>query len=80
VTLGLMVQYGAEYECRYLRAASVVSKTNMTWAGQTLGNHLGSDGRLRGDLDVQTVTCDITNNVSQIKARSSSSTMTVKIT
>ena len=33
---------------------------------QTLGDHLSSDGRLQGELDVQTVTCDTTNLVCDI--------------
>ncbi|KAG8694823.1 hypothetical protein FRC08_008238 [Ceratobasidium sp. 394] len=30
----------------------------MTWAGQTLGNHFESDGRLKNEEVVQTITCE----------------------
>jgi len=43
---------------KYLNAESVSSKANITWAGQGFGTHFESDGRLMGDLDVQTVNCD----------------------
>ncbi|EIN05136.1 hypothetical protein PUNSTDRAFT_107422 [Punctularia strigosozonata HHB-11173 SS5] len=53
---------------KYLSAPSVSSKNdNITWAGQTFGATFASDGRLKGDLDLQTVTCDTTANTCPIK-------------
>ncbi|CAE7142978.1 unnamed protein product [Rhizoctonia solani] len=43
---------------KYFEAPSVSFKGNMTWAGQTLGNHFESDGRLRGDEVIHTIQCD----------------------
>ncbi|PCH43216.1 glycoside hydrolase family 79 protein [Wolfiporia cocos MD-104 SS10] len=43
---------------KYLLAPSVGEKTNVTWAGQTFGGRFESDGRLRGNMSVQTVACD----------------------
>ncbi|KAI0051175.1 glycoside hydrolase family 79 protein [Auriscalpium vulgare] len=51
----------SQVKVKYLRAESVSQKGNFTWAGQTLGQHFESDGRLTGDVDVQTVTCDGNN-------------------
>ncbi|KAG8744721.1 hypothetical protein FRC12_014744 [Ceratobasidium sp. 428] len=43
---------------KYLRGDSASTKQNITWAGQTLGQTFhASDGRLMGNLDVQTVQC-----------------------
>jgi len=50
---------------KYLAASSVAQKENITWAGQTFGSCFESDGRLKGDLDVQTVDC--ANNVCQVQ-------------
>ncbi|KAH8977188.1 hypothetical protein EDB86DRAFT_3007728 [Lactarius hatsudake] len=52
---------------KYLSAQSVASKGNFTWANQTLGNQFQSDGRLQGNLDVQTVNCDTTAGTCQVK-------------
>ncbi|KAI9451263.1 hypothetical protein BJY52DRAFT_123356 [Lactarius psammicola] len=52
---------------KYLRAESVASKGNFTWANQTLGNQFQSDGRLQGNIDVQTVNCDTTAGTCQVK-------------
>ncbi|KAI0316859.1 glycoside hydrolase family 79 protein [Amylostereum chailletii] len=41
-----------------LSASSVSQKGNFTWAGQTFGNAFESDGRLTGDLAIETVPCD----------------------
>jgi len=43
---------------RYLRASSVSQKYNYTWAGQTFGGVMGSDGRLSGEETIQTVNCN----------------------
>ncbi|KZT21347.1 glycoside hydrolase family 79 protein [Neolentinus lepideus HHB14362 ss-1] len=55
-------QVPASVKVKYLLAASVADKTNITWAGQTFGDVLSSDGRLLGNENVQTVNCDQTNN------------------
>ncbi|CAE6458702.1 unnamed protein product [Rhizoctonia solani] len=47
---------------KYFEAPSVSFKGNMTWAGQTLGNHFESDGRLKGDEVIHTIQCDPTTN------------------
>ncbi|KAI0270636.1 glycoside hydrolase family 79 protein [Gloeopeniophorella convolvens] len=52
---------------KYLSAPSVSFKGNMTWAGQTFGNNFESDGRLAGNLDVQTVNCDTNAGTCQVK-------------
>ncbi|KAI0060119.1 glycoside hydrolase family 79 protein [Artomyces pyxidatus] len=57
----------ASVQVKYLTASSVSQKGNFSWAGQTFGNNFESDGRLNGNLDVQTVQCDQTNNVCNIK-------------
>ncbi|TFK83593.1 glycoside hydrolase family 79 protein [Polyporus arcularius HHB13444] len=57
----------ASVKVKYLRAPSVSEKDNITWAGQTLGGRFASDGRWQGDLDIQTVQCDQTQNMCQIK-------------
>ncbi|KAG1733524.1 glycoside hydrolase family 79 protein [Suillus lakei] len=57
----------AQVKVKYLLADSVSQIYNFTWAGQTFGGPFTSDGRLVGTLDVQTIPCDQTNNVCQIK-------------
>lgn len=47
---------------KYLLAEHVTSKTNISWAGQTLGVNFKSDGRLRGEETVVNVPCDIAAN------------------
>ncbi|TFY66779.1 hypothetical protein EVG20_g4311 [Dentipellis fragilis] len=54
-------------QVKYLTAESVAQKGNFTWAGQTLGNVFQSDGRLEGNLDVQTVQCDQNANTCTIQ-------------
>ncbi|CAE6436327.1 unnamed protein product [Rhizoctonia solani] len=50
---------------KYFEAPSVSFKGNMTWAGQTLGNHFESDGRLQGNEVIHTIECDpVTNQCS----------------
>ncbi|KAF7315155.1 Glyco-hydro-79C domain-containing protein [Mycena indigotica] len=48
----------ASVKVKYLAAASVVQKGNITWAGQTFGGNFESDGRPMGQEDIKTVTCD----------------------
>ncbi|CAE6505796.1 unnamed protein product [Rhizoctonia solani] len=43
---------------RRLSAASVNQKYNITWAGQTMGDQFGSDGRMKGELQTETIQCD----------------------
>ncbi|KAG1777941.1 glycoside hydrolase family 79 protein [Suillus placidus] len=57
----------AQVKVKYLLADSVSQIYNFTWAGQTFGGPFTSDGRLVGALDVQTIPCDQTNNVCQVK-------------
>ncbi|CAE6368779.1 unnamed protein product [Rhizoctonia solani] len=47
---------------KYFEAPSVSFKGNMTWAGQTLGNHFESDGRLKGDEVIHTIQCNAETN------------------
>ncbi|KAF7302911.1 Glyco-hydro-79C domain-containing protein [Mycena kentingensis (nom. inval.)] len=56
----------AQVQVKYLRAPSVSTKDNITWAGQTFGAAFQSDGRIVGTEDVQTVTCN-TDNTCAIK-------------
>ena len=59
--------YVAEVCPRYLSASSVTQKYNITWAGQTFGDVFSSDGRPVGIVDIQTIACDQTNNVCDVK-------------
>ncbi|KAJ7266877.1 glycoside hydrolase superfamily [Mycena haematopus] len=43
---------------KYFLSDSVSTKTNITWAGQTLGIARQVDGRFKGDLNIVTITCD----------------------
>jgi len=56
----------SQVQVKYLLAESVSSNGNFTWAGQTLGNALKSDGRLNGTLNVTTVQCDQSANTCSI--------------
>ncbi|TFK36088.1 hypothetical protein BDQ12DRAFT_737177 [Crucibulum laeve] len=56
----------ASVKVKYLLASSVSQKGNFTWAGQTFGTNFGSDGRLEGTEDIQTITCDQANNTCAI--------------
>lgn len=51
---------------KYLLAPSVGEKFNVSWAGQTFGSRYQSDGRLQGDIAVETVDCDQTANTCSI--------------
>ncbi|KAF9457308.1 glycoside hydrolase family 79 protein [Collybia nuda] len=48
----------ASVKVKYFAASSVSVQTNLTWAGQTLGNKFKVDGQLRGALDIVTINCD----------------------
>jgi len=52
----------SQVQVKYFLAPSVSSHTNLTWAGQSLGDPLKSDGRLSGTLNVTTIQCDQTAN------------------
>ncbi|KAJ7757812.1 glycoside hydrolase family 79 protein [Mycena maculata] len=52
---------------KYLVAPSVSSKQNITWAGQTFGSNFASDGRLTGNLNIQTIPCNVSTNICQIR-------------
>jgi len=51
---------------KYLLAEHVTTKTNFTWAGQTLGANFKSDGRLRGEETIVNVPCDTVANTCTI--------------
>ncbi|KDQ55999.1 glycoside hydrolase family 79 protein [Jaapia argillacea MUCL 33604] len=57
-TATIQVQGVSSVQVKYLSAPSVSTKANITWAGQTFGDKLSSDGRLQGTEDVQTVPCN----------------------
>ncbi|KAF7302910.1 Glyco-hydro-79C domain-containing protein [Mycena kentingensis (nom. inval.)] len=56
-----------QVKVKYLLAPSVASLQNMTWAGQSFGKNLSSDGRLSGPLSIHTVPCDATAGVCAIR-------------
>jgi hypothetical protein len=45
-------------QVKYFLSPSVSTKDNITWAGQTLGLVREVDGRLNGDLNVTTISCN----------------------
>ncbi|KAH9933993.1 glycoside hydrolase family 79 protein [Epithele typhae] len=57
----------ATAKVKYLLAPSVSEKDNVTWAGQTLGGRFEVDGRLKGDVVIDTINCDQTANSCQVK-------------
>ncbi|KAI0830343.1 glycoside hydrolase family 79 protein [Trametes gibbosa] len=57
----------ASVKVKYLVAPSVSEKDNVTWAGQTLGARFEVDGTWKGEENVQTVQCDQTQNMCQIR-------------
>ncbi|KAH7338555.1 hypothetical protein B0J17DRAFT_571082 [Rhizoctonia solani] len=61
-----------EVRVKYFEAPSVSFKGNMTWAGQTLGNHFESDGRLKGDAVIHTIQCDAATNQCSIPLKAPS--------
>ncbi|KAJ7018597.1 glycoside hydrolase family 79 protein [Mycena alexandri] len=60
-------QTPSQVEVKYLLAASVSNKSNITWAGQTFGSNFASDGRLNGILDVQTIPCNTSTRTCSIR-------------
>ncbi|EPQ55987.1 glycoside hydrolase family 79 protein [Gloeophyllum trabeum ATCC 11539] len=59
-------QVPSSVKVKYLVSPSVSEKKNITWAGQTFGDTLSSDGRLQGSESVQTINCDQGNNVCNV--------------
>ncbi|KAI0659526.1 glycoside hydrolase family 79 protein [Cubamyces menziesii] len=57
----------AQVKVKYLVAPSVGDKWNVTWGGQTLGGQFEADGRLQGELKIDTVQCDQAANTCQVK-------------
>ncbi|KAF7316354.1 hypothetical protein MIND_00154200 [Mycena indigotica] len=51
---------------KYFLSDSVSTKTNITWAGQTLGPVHQVDGRLKNELNVVNIACDTTANTCAI--------------
>ncbi|KAG8713837.1 hypothetical protein FRC09_018268 [Ceratobasidium sp. 395] len=72
LTARINVQGNAPQQVRvkYFSAPSVSFKGNMTWAGQTLGNHFESDGRLKNEEVIQTITCENGSCAIPVKAPS----------
>lgn len=64
---GLPAVTPASVKVKYLLAASVNSKDNITWAGQTFGQQFMSDGRLQGDLQIETVQCNPADGTCNIR-------------
>lgn len=58
VTIDIQNQSPTQVQVRYFRAASVSEQYDIYWANQTLGQSFASDGRLYGDLETITITCD----------------------
>ncbi|KAI0369503.1 glycoside hydrolase family 79 protein [Pilatotrama ljubarskyi] len=57
----------ASVKVKYLLAPSVSEKDNITWAGQTLGPRFEADGTFKGEENIQTIQCDQTQNMCQVK-------------
>jgi len=57
----------ASVQVKYLLSPSVSEKSNVTWAGQTYGSTFQTDGRLQGDLNVQTVNCNQAANTCSVQ-------------
>ncbi|GLB45268.1 putative glycosyl hydrolase family 79 C-terminal beta domain [Lyophyllum shimeji] len=62
-------QVPQEVHVKYLAAESVSVKTNITWAGQTLGNKFKVDGRLKGSLDIIRIACDQSANLCRVPVK-----------
>ncbi|KAJ7064929.1 glycoside hydrolase family 79 protein [Mycena amicta] len=53
-------------QVKYFLSDSVSTKTNITWAGQTLGQVHEVDGRFKNDLNIVTISCDAGANTCAI--------------
>ncbi|KAF5371017.1 hypothetical protein D9615_010017 [Tricholomella constricta] len=62
-------QVPAQVHVKYFEAESVAVKTNLTWAGQTLGNKFQVDGRLKGELNITQIACDQSANLCRVPVR-----------
>ncbi|KAG5637249.1 hypothetical protein H0H81_005247 [Sphagnurus paluster] len=62
-------QVPAEVHVKYFAATSVSVKTNLTWAGQTLGNKFKVDGRLKGELEIVKIACDQGANLCRVPVK-----------
>jgi hypothetical protein len=67
VTLTIPTGVPATIQVKYLTSSAtgrstVVTKDNITWAGQTLGNQYEVDGRFKGQLNVTTINCNTAAN------------------
>ena len=51
---------------RYLNAATVSSRDNITWAGQTFGPQLTVDGTLKGTLNIAVLPCNTSANTCSV--------------
>lgn len=56
-----------EVKVKYFESDSVSQLFNYTWAGQTFGGAYQSDGRLKGELRIDTVQCDTTQGKCPIR-------------
>ncbi|GAB1526507.1 hypothetical protein RhiTH_009674 [Rhizoctonia solani] len=75
ITANIQIEGGAQLSqvrVRYFEAPSVSFKGNMTWAGQTLGNHFESDGRLKGEEVVHTIQCNPRTNQCPVRLKAPS--------
>ncbi|KAI0742958.1 hypothetical protein C8Q80DRAFT_1273535 [Daedaleopsis nitida] len=57
----------AQVKVKYLLAPSVSDKFNVTWGNQTMGGQFEADGRLKGEVHLETVPCDQAANTCQVK-------------
>jgi len=51
---------------RYLRSSSVSNRNDITWGGQTFGTKFNVDGRLQGELQVDTIACNPADNTCNV--------------
>lgn len=68
---GLTSTTPSSVQVRYMRADSLGSH-NVTWAGQSLGGELASDGRLKGTQETVTIQCDTTAQTCAIPVKAPS--------
>ncbi|KAJ3476918.1 hypothetical protein NLI96_g10822 [Meripilus lineatus] len=57
----------AQVYVKYFLAPSVADKSNITWAGQTMGTMFKSDGRFQGNHTTTTVNCDQVANTCNVQ-------------
>lgn len=62
----LLIQFLTVLQSRYLLADSIIERDGITWAGQTFGNTFEADGRLKGDLNVTSIDCNVSENTCRI--------------